>query len=70
MKHTLKSVKTFGLALLIGGVAGGLTSCDDFFQPETADALSGDDYMSSITEMATGYLGVLTKMQAVGDKER
>ena len=69
MKHTLKSVKTFGLALLIGGVAGGLTSCDDFFQPETADALSGDDYMSSITEMATGYLGVLTKMQAVGDKE-
>lgn len=43
--------------------------CDDFFQPETADALSGDDYMSSLTEMSTGYLGILTKMQAVGDKE-
>lgn len=46
-----------------------LASCDDFFQPETTDALSGDDYMSSTTEMATGYLGILTKMQAVGDKE-
>ena len=44
-------------------------SCDDFFQPETADALSGDDYMSSTTEMTTGFLGILTKMQAVGDKE-
>lgn len=45
------------------------TSCDDFFEPETSDALSGDKYMSSLTEMTTGYLGILTKMQAVGDKE-
>ena len=45
------------------------TACDDFFQPETDDALKGDDYMSSITEMATGYLGILTKMQEIGDKE-
>ncbi len=44
-------------------------SCDDFFEPETSDALSGDDYMSSLTEMTTGYLGILTKMQAIGDKE-
>jgi len=45
------------------------TSCSDFFEPETADALSGDEYMSDLNEMATGYLGVLTKMQAAGDKE-
>lgn len=51
-------------------VLGLLTAgCSDFFSPETADALSGDDYMSDLNEMATGYLGVLTKMQAVGDKE-
>lgn len=49
--------------------ASTLASCDDFFEPETDDALSGDKYMSSVTEMATGYLGVMTKMQAVGDKE-
>lgn len=56
------------MALAFGSMALGFTACDDFFEPETADALSGDDYMSSITEMATGYLGILTKMQAVGDK--
>ncbi len=49
--------------------AGTLASCDDFFEPKTDDALSGDDYMSSLTEMSTGYLGIMTKMQAVGDKE-
>lgn len=49
--------------------AGTLASCDDFFEPETADALKGEAYMSSLTEMSTGYLGILTKMQAVGDKE-
>ncbi len=57
------------MLFLMGGVACGVTSCNDFFEPQTDDALSGDDYMSSITEMATGYLGILTKMQAVGDKE-
>ena len=46
-----------------------LSACSDFFEPETSDALSGDDYMSDLNEMATGYLGVLTKMQAAGDKE-
>ena len=69
MKNIFHSVKTWCMTLLMGGMACGLTSCNDFFEPETADALSGDDYMSSITEMATGYLGILTKMQAVGDKE-
>ena len=69
MKNIFNSAKTWCMTLLVGGVACGLTSCNDFFEPETADALSGDDYMSSITEMATGYLGILTKMQAVGDKE-
>jgi hypothetical protein len=46
-----------------------LASCDDFFSPETEDALSSDDYLSSLTQMANGYLGVLTSMQTVGDKE-
>jgi len=55
--------------LLIGALFLGLTSCSDFFEPETSDALTGDDYMSDLNEMATGYLGVLTRMQAAGDKE-
>jgi starch-binding outer membrane protein, SusD/RagB family len=44
------------------------SSCSDFFKLETDDVLQGDDYISAQTEMYTGYLGIITKMQAVGDK--
>lgn len=46
----------------------GTSSCKDFFNPETDDVLLGKDYISAQTEMYTGYLGIITKMQAVGDK--
>lgn len=46
-----------------------LTSCDDFFDPDTDDELNGEDYISSDTEMYTGFLGIMTKLQAIGDKE-
>ncbi|MCR5394846.1 MAG: RagB/SusD family nutrient uptake outer membrane protein [Bacteroidales bacterium] len=68
MKTVLNNIKIYSMSLLVAGVAGGFASCDDFFEPETADALSGDDYMSSTTEMTTGFLGIMTKMQAIGDK--
>lgn len=58
---------SLALAVLFGG--GSLTSCSDFFDPETDDELSGDDYISSTTEMYTGFLGIMTKLQAIGDKE-
>jgi len=45
-----------------------LTACSDFFEPETDDVLKGDDYIDTTTEMYTGYLGIITKMQAIGDK--
>lgn len=66
MKKTFLNISC-KCALLLSAVS--VASCDDFFQPETEDALSGDDYMSSVSEMATGFLGVLTTMQQVGDKE-
>jgi len=47
----------------------GLTACSDFFDPSTDDEFNGEDGFSSNTEMYTGFLGVMTKMQAVGDKE-
>ena len=46
-----------------------ISSCSDFFDPDTDDELNGEDYISSNTEMYTGFLGLMTKMQAVGDKE-
>jgi len=53
------------ILLVIGSF---LFGCKDFFEPETDDVLSGDKYISAQTEMYTGYLGIITKMQAVGDK--
>lgn len=49
-------------------LAMGTVSCDDFFEPETDDVLDGDKYMAEQTEMYTGFLGIMTRMQAVGDK--
>lgn len=50
-------------------ICGGMTSCSDFFNPSTDDEFNGDAGFSSNTEMYTGFLGIMTKMQAVGDKE-
>ena len=49
-------------------LAMGTVSCDDFFEPKTDDMLDGDNYMAEQTEMYTGFLGIMTRMQAVGDK--
>ncbi len=46
-----------------------LTSCSDFFDPSTDDEFDASKGYTSNTEMYTGFLGILTKVQAVGDKE-
>ena len=46
-----------------------LTACSDYFNPTTDDELDGSKGFTSNTEMYTGFLGIITKMQAVGDKE-
>jgi hypothetical protein len=55
----------------MGGVGGGLlfTSCSDFYDPSTDDEFDGEKGFTSNTEMYTGFLGIMTKLQAVGDKE-
>ena len=45
------------------------SSCSEFFDPSTDDELNGEDYISSNTKMYTGFLGIMTKLQAIGDKE-
>ncbi|MBQ8064101.1 MAG: hypothetical protein IJ144_05080 [Prevotella sp.] len=62
-----KALFTIHFPLLISVAL--LVSCSDFFDPSTDDELAGDEYISSQTEMYTGFLGIMTKMQAVGDKE-
>ncbi len=53
---------------IISGMAM-MSACSDFWDPETDDEFKGDDGFSSNTEMYTGFLGIMTKMQAIGDKE-
>lgn len=45
------------------------TGCSDFFDPTTDDEFAGEDGFTSNTEMYTGFLGIMTKLQEVGDKE-
>lgn len=69
-KNIVKWASFLVFALPLGGVGGGLlTSCSDFFETNTDDELKGDGYITGTTEMNTGFLGILSKVQAVGDKE-
>lgn len=44
------------------------TSCDDFFQVTTNTELESKDYINLESELYSGYIGIVTKLQAVGDK--
>lgn len=48
----------------------GLTAmgCDDFFNTDPDDIYNADDYMSASSELYSGFLGVITRMQEVGDQ--
>lgn len=62
-------MKKFFLSLSILLSATAFSGCSDFFDPETDDMLPGEDYISSDLEMYSGFLGILTKLQDVADKE-
>ena len=59
----------WGMGVAAAALSLSLTSCSDFFNPETDDQIADKDYISENTEMYTGFIGIITKMQAVGDKE-
>ncbi|MBO4590280.1 MAG: hypothetical protein J5698_04845 [Bacteroidaceae bacterium] len=52
---------------IVGLVALLLASCDDFFAIDSANVLDEDDYISRESEMYRGFLGIVTRMQEVGD---
>lgn len=67
IKRLLRFVVFVLLPLTGGGWVG--ASCSDFFDPSTDDEFNGEDGFTSNTEMYTGFLGIMTKLQAIGDKE-
>ena len=44
------------------------TGCSDFFETDNDTQLRGDDYVKEVGELYSGFLGIVTKMQAIGDK--
>ncbi len=44
------------------------SSCEDYFDPENHTVLNGNSYIKEQSELYSGYLGVINKLQAVGDK--
>ena len=54
--------------VLMGLLAMMLTSCGDFFTPDNDTTLSGNKYIKEGSELYSGFLGIITKMQAIGDK--
>ncbi len=65
MKQIYRCAGTMGLAVVLLS----LSACSDFWDPETEDEFNGDQGFTANTEMYTGFLGIMTKMQDVGDKE-
>ena len=61
MKKILLHVAFIFVATVMGG-------CDSFFEIDTDDTLDDSKYISEESEMYSGYMGIMTKMQAVGDK--
>ena len=61
MKKILLNAVLFCAITTLGG-------CSDFFEVDTDNTLNGDDYISEESEMYSGYIGIMTKMQAIGDK--
>ena len=67
-------LKVWGGGGEIRGSAGGLCGaamlggCSDFFEVETKNVLDDENYITEENEVYSGYIGLMTKMQAIGDK--
>lgn len=61
----VKNIIRWGLCCM---TALAVTSCDDYFEPDNATVLDGDNYIKEQSELYSGYLGVINKLQDVGDK--
>ena len=69
MKFNIFNRCKLGMGVAAAALSLSLTSCSDFFSPETDDQIADKEYISENTEMYTGFIGIITKMQAIGDKE-
>lgn len=62
-------MKKFKIEIILMGVLAMMfASCSDFFEPNNDTTLNGDRYIKEGSELYSGFLGIITKIQAIGDK--
>ena len=62
-------MKKFKIEIILMGVLAMIfASCSDFFEPNNDTTLNGDSYIKEGSELYSGFLGIITKIQAIGDK--
>lgn len=62
-------MKKFKIEIILMGVLAMIfASCSDFFEPKNDTTLNGDRYIKEGSELYSGFLGIITKIQAIGDK--
>ena len=62
-------MKKFKIEIILMGVLAMIfASCSDFFEPNNDTTLIGDRYIKEGSELYSGFLGIITKIQAIGDK--
>ena len=62
-------MKKFKIEIILMGVLAMIfASCSDFFEPNNDTTLNGDRCIKEGSELYSGFLGIITKIQAIGDK--
>jgi len=59
-----KIFKNIFLVLMVISFAG----CDSYFNTDPSDIINTEDYIGAQSEMYSGYLGIISKMQKMGDQ--
>ena len=54
--------------IIIVLMAFSFAGCDSYFDTNPSDIINSDDYIGAQSEMYSGYLGIISKMQAMGDQ--
>lgn len=59
-----KIFKNIVVVLMLFSLAG----CEDYFETDPSDIINSEDYITAQSEMYSGYLGIITKLQTIGDQ--
>lgn len=63
----MKRIKIY-ILVMTGLLMTVCTACSDFFEPENNTTLNGKEYIKENAELYSGFLGIITRMQVIGDK--